>query len=62
MKTIAAFIVAMAYIASIAAAGYGYIHNIVLLIAHTGGFGLMEVVRAVGILAVPLGAVMGYVA
>lgn len=43
------------------ATGYGYIHNIVLLVAHVGAFGIMELIRAIGIIAAPLGVVMGYI-
>ena len=58
---IAAVAVVLAWLTVVIGIVYGYIHNIVLLATHTGEFGLTEVVRAIGIIAGPLGVVMGYV-
>lgn len=40
---------------------YGYAHNVILLIYHTGVFGIMEVVRIVGIFVPPVGVLMGFI-
>lgn len=39
----------------------GYVTNIIKLVHHVGPFAAMEVVRAIGIIAPPVGAIMGYV-
>jgi hypothetical protein len=54
-------LVFLVWVALFIVTAYGYIHNIVLLVGHVGAFGLLEVVRAVGILAAPLGVIMGFV-
>lgn len=61
MKTFGYLALILMWLAGILAAGYGYIHNIVMLVHHTGPFGILEAVRAVGIVLAPLGVVMGYV-
>lgn len=61
MKTFGAILVVLTWLAAVIASGYGYIHNIYLLVTHVGAWGVMEAVRAVGIIAAPLGVVMGYI-
>jgi len=61
MKTVGAVAVVGGWLAAIVAGGYGYIHNIYSLVNHAGEFGSLEIVRAIGVVAAPLGAVMGYV-
>lgn len=60
MKTSIALLVV--YLAAIVAVVYGYVHNIYMLITHFATAGTVEVIlRALGILAAPLGVVMGYI-
>ncbi len=61
MKLIFALATILMYIAMMAAGLYGYVHNIIVLINHTGDWGMLQLVRAIGIIAFPLGAVMGFV-
>lgn len=62
MNVIAPLTVVILWLAAIVASLYGYIHNILSLVHHVGAFGLMEVVRVVGLVIPPVGIVMGYVA
>lgn len=50
---------ALAYLAIILVAGYGWVMNIIKLIDAVA-FGGMEIARAAGIIIAPLGAVLGY--
>lgn len=61
MKVTATIAVILLYLSVLAASLYGYVHNIISLINHVGPFTLTEVVRAVGLVAFPIGVVMGYV-
>lgn len=60
-KIIANILFMLALLATLAAAVYGYVHNIIVLVHHVGAFGIQELVRAAGIVLFPLGAVMGFV-
>ena len=60
-SAIAAVAVILAWLTVVIGVVYGYINNIVMLVTHTGEFGVTEVIRAIGIIAGPLGVVMGYV-
>lgn len=54
--------VVLAYIALICGVVYGYVHNIVLLVhSLSDPIGALFVARCVGVIAVPLGVVLGYV-
>lgn len=55
---IAAVIFWLALIAGIVG---GWIANIYKLVTFTGEFGLLELARCIGIVAAPLGVVLGYV-
>lgn len=39
----------------------GFVINLIKLFAHTGVFGLLEVLRVIGVFFYPLGALMGFV-
>jgi len=39
----------------------GWIANIVKLVANIGNFDMLEVMRCIGVIAAPLGAVLGFV-
>jgi hypothetical protein len=54
------FAILLIYLGILAATVYGWIHNIYLL-AISASFGVLELIRALGVIAFPLGAVMGYV-
>lgn len=60
MKSLAIGAILFQLAIAIAAVG-GYVTNIVKLVHHVGPFAAMEVVRAIGIVVPPMGAIMGYV-
>lgn len=54
------FAIVVAYLAIILATGYGWIMNLYML-ATASSYGTFEIIRAIGVLAAPLGVVLGYV-
>lgn len=61
MKTTAAVAIVLLYLSLLAASLYGYVHNVMALIHHTGPFAVVEIIRVVGLVVLPIGVVMGYV-
>lgn len=61
MNVFAPLMAVVLWLAVIVASVYGYVHNILSLVHHVGVFGLIEVVRVVGLVIPPVGIVMGYV-
>lgn len=55
------FAIIITWITVVLFSGYGYIHNIVLFLANIANFDTLEILRAIGIIAAPLGVVLGYV-
>ena len=55
------FAIIMTWLTVVILSGYGYIHNIVLFVNSLNNIGMLEVFRAIGIVAAPLGIVLGYV-
>ena len=52
---------AIAVLTILATGIVGYVRNIIHLLGHSGDWGVMELLRGIGVLTAPLGAIMGFV-